>query len=358
MARDLSWRRDRTTPAEVADALRVLLRRCHAESLRCVPARALNLVCVVAAQRSAAAAQSLRTAGRYHASRTIICAVHPGRTSLGATATVASDTDPRPGEFALLRETVALDLGERHLPYLDTIVDPLVVTDLPTVAWLPDHGEAVAPLLALAQAILLDSVEDADSGVALGRADELRRRAHIVDLAWLRSTPWRERVAAAFDPPDMRPELGAITALAVRHEPSSRAVALLLAGWLGSRLAWRSRPLAAHGEELTGVLGDVRVALSPVAGQRTRGLSGLTVDTVSGRRLSLDRGPGGLAARMRGPDGAEREWTVLGASRGEHGVLGEGVRQALLRDPAYAPALTTARELSPASDRKDDRWIR
>ena len=41
----------------------------------------------------------------------------------------------------------------------------------------------------------------------------------------------------------------------------------------------------------------------------------------------------------------EREWTILGASRGEQGVLGEGIRQALLRDPTYVPALHAARAM-------------
>ena len=36
---------------------------------------------------------------------------------------------------------------------------------------------------------------------------------------------------------------------------------------------------------------------------------------------------------------------VLGASRGEAGILGEGVRQALLRDPTYKPALSAARAM-------------
>ena len=45
---------------------------------------------------------------------------------------------------------------------------------------------------------------------------------------------------------------------------------------------------------------------------------------------------------------AEREWKILGASRGEGGILGEGVRQALLRDPTYDPALRAAQELCPA----------
>jgi len=47
----------------------------------------------------------------------------------------------------------------------------------------------------------------------------------------------------------------------------------------------------------------------------------------------------------RARDGNEQTWTVLGASRGESGILGEGVRQALLRDPTYAPALNAARVL-------------
>ncbi len=34
-----------------------------------------------------------------------------------------------------------------------------------------------------------------------------------------------------------------------------------------------------------------------------------------------------------------------GASRGETGVLGEGIRQALLRDPTYVPALQAARAM-------------
>jgi hypothetical protein len=55
--------------------------------------------------------------------------------------------------------------------------------------------------------------------------------------------------------------------------------------------------------------------------------------------LSLSRGPGGLVATRRDKKGREQSWTVLGASRGEGGILGEGIRQALLRDPAYRHAL-------------------
>ena len=36
---------------------------------------------------------------------------------------------------------------------------------------------------------------------------------------------------------------------------------------------------------------------------------------------------------------------MLGASRGEAGILGEGIRQALLRNATYGPALEAARAM-------------
>ena len=67
-----------------------------------------------------------------------------------------------------------------------------------------------------------------------------------------------------------------------------------------------------------------------------------SIETAEGLNLSLDRARGGLAAKRRTPDGKETTWVVLGASRGEAGILGEGIRQALLRDPTYAPAVMSA----------------
>jgi hypothetical protein len=72
------------------------------------------------------------------------------------------------------------------------------------------------------------------------------------------------------------------------------------------------------------------------------GLAGVTIETASGTTLSLERGPGGLHAKRVTRDGRETSWVVIGASRGESGILGEGIRQALLRDPTYRPALDCA----------------
>jgi glucose-6-phosphate dehydrogenase assembly protein OpcA len=329
-----------------------MLKERHEEHESFAPARVLNLVCIVDKAWSGEVANRLRRVGRYHASRTVVLAVDPNRQHLDAVATIASDVQPKAGEYALLRETVIVDVGEKHLPALDTIVDPLVVTDLPTVLWSPHgHPEAVDVLLPLAQVVLVDSVDEPDLHEALERAHELSQKAYVVDLAWLRSTPWRERVAATFDPPHLRPDLRTISSVTIRHHPDSTAAALLLIGWLASRLGWQPSKLISRDGALVGRAHsrrqDVDLRVAPEPSQAVRGLAGLTLETASGRHLELDRGEGGLHARYRNRKGDEREWTVLGASRGEAGILGEGIRQALLRDPTYGPSLAAANALIP-----------
>lgn len=349
---DSVWRERDTTPVAVEQALRDLLHERHAEDEASVPARVLNLIAVVDADWSGEVANRLRGVGRYHASRTIVCAIERGRERLDATVSVAADARHDPHTPVALRELVVVRCGERHLEHLDTIVDPLVVTDLATVLWAPHgHLPAIGSLLWLAQVVLCDSVDDPDLGEALRQARALQEQAYVVDLAWLRSTPWRERVAAAFDPPHVREELGAISDVTIRHHPDSGAAALLLAGWLASRLGWDPGALAADGGTLQGTAGagerTVAVRIEPDRALTTRGLAGVSLTTAGGRTLQLDRGPGGLRAHVRDASGAEREWTIFGASRGESGILGEGIRQALLRDPTYRPALAAAVEMAP-----------
>jgi glucose-6-phosphate dehydrogenase assembly protein OpcA len=308
-----------------------------------VPARVLNLISIVDREWSGEIANRMRAVGSAHPSRTIVCAVTPGRDKLDAVATVSARSRPEDGEVALTVETVIVDVGTQHLDRLDTIVDSLVVTDLPTLVWAPHgHWNAVEALRPLSQIVLLDSVDEPDVAVALRRAEHLLKDRHVVDLAWLRSAPWRERVAAEFDPPARRGLLSQISKISVRHHAASGAAAMLWCGWLASRLDWPLQPLTRHIDGWAdGRLGDVEVALE-VVGQEIPGLAGITIETHAGDRISMDRGSGGLRARQQLAGGPEREWTLLGASRGEGGILGEGIRQSLLRDPVYAQALHAA----------------
>jgi glucose-6-phosphate dehydrogenase assembly protein OpcA len=339
---DALWSAAETTPSRIEEALRGLERERHAADVSYVPARVLNLVAVVDREWQGEVENRLARVGRYHASRTVLCAVEPRRDRLAARASVREDADG-------VQETVVLSVGRQHLRRLDRVVDPLMATDVATAVWSPHgHAEAVDALLPIAQVVLHDSVDEPDPRRAVARATELSERAYVVDLAWLRTAPWRVRVAAAFDPPAWREGLRTISRVTVRHHPDSSIAALLFLGWLASRLGWTPAPLVQRDGALSGRAGarrqDVRLHTEAVD-LGVRGLGGVTIETADGASVSLDRGEGGLTARRRRRDGTELAWTVLGASRGEAGILGQGLRQALLRDPTYRPALDMVGEL-------------
>lgn len=348
---DSVWSAQDTDPDEIEEALRRLLAERHAESEGLAPGRALNMIAFVERAWTGEIANRMRGVGRYHASRMLLFSFDPVREQLDARASIAP-SQPSPGEPALLRETIVVEIGQRHLDDLLTIADPLLVSDMPTVLWSPHgHPEAIDELLPLAQAVLLDSVDEPDCHQAIQRACQLAQRAYVVDLAWLRSTPWRERIATAFDPPELRRELSTISSIETLHHPDSTVVSLLLAGWLAARLGWQVGRFVAHEGALAGRArahrADVTLDLCAAPNQRERGLANVTLKTASGRSVSFERGPGGLRTRRSIGRGPQREWTILGASRGEGGILGEGIRQALLRDPTYEPALQAAAEMAP-----------
>jgi glucose-6-phosphate dehydrogenase assembly protein OpcA len=325
------WSASDTTPDAIDAALRELLRERHAANRTLAPARVLNLIVVVDRAWKGEISNRLARVGRYHASRTVLCAVEEGRSTLDARAVMSYEEPAAGAPLGVMLEEVEIDMGPEHLAHLETIIDPVVVDALPTMLWSPHgHSEAVAAVLDIVDVILLDSEGLLEPAEAFGHAAELLRSAYVVDLAWLRTTPWRERLAASFDPPDRRGALREVSRVTIRHRTGSAASAMLLGGWLCSRLGWRR----------TGPL----VELEPIE-QDAPGLAGVAVHCGEKFSLSLDRGPGGLRARFCGPREDDREWTIPGASRGETGVLGEGIRQALLRDPTYLPAVEEARAM-------------
>jgi len=351
MSAALTWTAEGASVDEVEAALRELLHRAHEQDEHVVPARVLNMIAFVDQKRSTEVMTRLRHVGRYSASRLLILALRPDLDELRARLQIAPETgapQQDADETALVREVVRIELGDRHLPDIQTIAAPLVVTDLPTLLWSPHgHRAETEPLLALAQSVLVDSVDDHDAAAGLAQAIELAGEAYVVDLAWLRSTPWRERLAGAFD--RRRDELTRISSVQVRHHPDSTAAAALALGWLASRLGWREGRLQCSDSGFGGSVRcgerSIELTMTPDPELRVRGLAGVAIETTSGWRLALDRGPGGLRARRSERDGTARSWTIPGASRGESGVLGEGIRQALLRDPTYLPALLAAKAM-------------
>ena len=166
----------------------------------------------------------------------------------------------------------------------------------------------------------------------------------------------RRRGASESPPPSTRRDGARSSADRLGHgPPPSRtrgAAGLLFCGWLASRLGWE--PGLAHG-------GQQRLGQGPRAAPAARtstltlepdrrsdapGLAGVDDRDAVGRcRSRLTAAPAACAPCGATAKGRERAWTVLGASRGEGGILGEGIRQALLRDPAYRGALDSAEEM-------------
>src|SRR3954470_6193508 len=263
------WRERDTTPGAIEAALRHMFLERHKEERAYVPARVMNMVVVVDAEFRGEIENRLQRVGRYHPSRLVLCAVESGRRKLDAWATIGTEDAPQSGEISVGRERVELLIGERHLPKLDAIVDPLVVSDLATMVWSPHgHDAGIDALRRLAQIVLIDSQDEPDVEASLKRADDLTNDTYVVDLSWLRSTPWRERIAASFDSPRRRPDLARISAVTVRHREDSLASGLLFCGWLASRLGWEPGALAEARGRWSGTAHtrrqDIKLTLEPV----------------------------------------------------------------------------------------------
>src|ERR1700683_2122049 len=154
---EVVWAERDTSRDAIEAALRELLRERHAANEALAPARVLNLVVIVDREWKGEIANRLGRVGRYHASRTVLCAVEEKRTRLDAVATVSYD-EPKQGTLGVMHENVEIDLGPEHLLALATIVDPVLISEIPTVVWSPHgHPEAVQALLPLMDVMLLDS---------------------------------------------------------------------------------------------------------------------------------------------------------------------------------------------------------
>jgi glucose-6-phosphate dehydrogenase assembly protein OpcA len=122
--------------------------------------------------------------------------------------------------------------GERAA--LPSAVVSLLVADLPVFVWwqgaLPDVNDGVLGELAeIATRVIIDS-DDA----GLDAAAWLEPRvAGLVDMAWVRTAPWREAIAAMFDGREQRRALDHLIGAEVVGPPNQAA---LIVGWLRSRL--------------------------------------------------------------------------------------------------------------------------
>lgn len=249
-----AWSAIDTSVAQVSAALDELR---LAEQRAATRTSVVNLVMVASDQDDAGrAGAAMHRLGPRHPGRTVVLACQPMGTA-GQAEPMRLDADVSLHQASAAGRTVwwdevALSVWGSLCHHLDSLVEPLLLPDLPLAAWyvsdLPRLGD---PLAKVADAILVDArsarhLDDpADAGLGGSEAVgplrlggltglvELARRHPVVDLSWVRLEPWRRALAQLFDPPALRPFLTKVTDVEVAGRLGPRT---LLAGWLADRL--------------------------------------------------------------------------------------------------------------------------
>lgn len=241
----------------------------HQSSARTV---VMTLIAVAPGDEQAyGATGALRSLAGHHPSRIVILRPDPDSVAhLDARTTLyAYENDHHRFNF----EEVHLGIGGQAANHLDSLVEAFTLSDLPVVVWYVNSiPESHDPLLTVASAILIDSRDAPDPG-QLRSLLQLARRRTLVDLSWSRLQPWRELLAALFDPPANRHWLESIDEMEVLGKEGPRR---LLGGWVAAQTGLAPRRIK---------LGDarhVRIRLTAeAAGQK----ASFAVERAEGQRL-------------------------------------------------------------------------
>ncbi|MDX6398148.1 MAG: hypothetical protein QOJ43_1556 [Gaiellaceae bacterium] len=204
------------------------LRVKHAEGTR---TSVMTHVAWAPPQWEAAARRTLAGLEELHPSRTILLFPDPRRRD-GIDVQVDLRCFTIPGSSReVCSDVIELRLGGSRTRVPGSIVEPLLITDLPTFCrWrgLPPWGSPeLEQLVDVCDRLVVDSTEWRGLPAAYRKLERLFDRIAVSDIAWGRSVAWRGRLAALW------PEVARVKTLSVT---GPRADALLLAGWLRSRV--------------------------------------------------------------------------------------------------------------------------
>jgi glucose-6-phosphate dehydrogenase assembly protein OpcA len=165
-----------------------------------------------------------------HPSRTIVLVPDPDAGD-GLEARVEVDCFRSGEERQVCVETIRLRLGGSRANVPESIVQPLLLPDLPVfLRWrgLPPFGERpFEELVDVVDRLIVDSTEWPGLPGPYARIAEIFDRVAVSDIAWARTSRWRPQLASLW------PGIKDVKAIEVT---GTEAQASLLAGWLRSRL--------------------------------------------------------------------------------------------------------------------------
>lgn len=221
-------------------------------------ASTLNLLVFVTSQSEAASLDdTLTEVTAAHPSRSILIIADRESRESGIAAQVTSRcTLPTATSKQVCCEQVTITAAGSELAEMPSAVAPLLVSDLPVYLWwctVPRITDKVTfrRLADLSDRVIIDSADFNDPhGDMASMAAVLRetpRWTAISDLNWARLTAWRALLAGFYDVSEYRPLLAALSRVVIEYSPAGTDTealsprALLLGGWLVSRLGWQLR---------------------------------------------------------------------------------------------------------------------
>ena len=165
-----------------------------------------------------------------HPSRTIVLFPQPDAAD-GLDAEVAVDCFPGRDDRNVCTETIRVRLGGRRALAPASVVQPLLLPDLPVfLRWrgLPPFGaHHLESMLDVVDRLIVDSTEWPDLPEPYPTFAGVFDRVVVSDIAWARTSRWRSQLASLW------PAIADVRRIRVT---GTEAQACLLAGWLRSRL--------------------------------------------------------------------------------------------------------------------------
>ena len=247
--------------------------------------KACSMTLLVTSGDETDAARVRRVVGvvmRQHPARAIVIRITPGAAT--EAHVFAECRKGCSGNEQICSEGIEVVTDEANLSTVAREIAPLVVRDLPVMLWCRGSrvfgSQVFEPLFPLAQRIIVDSCSVPNAAAALAALKGLHSRGHrVADLAWTRTTGWREAIAARFDASPG--EAGQIRSFSIRFSGDpAKSCAGYLKQWIK-----RAAP-------------DARVALEPIPGET--GIHQITV-SVAGREMTIGE------ADARSSDATEAE---------------------------------------------------
>jgi len=211
----------------------------------------MTLIAVAEAEAEETKAERACTAVAVHHPSLVIAerdqaSVKPERIDDSITAPeVASGSDSH-----MHYELVKLHVQGAAATHLAALVDPLLVSGVPTYLWWlgtpPFGSNELRDALQIADALVVDSARFTrpyHSFLALaGTSAHAHHRLGLADLQWARLDPWRETIAQFFAPVARRPYLSGITEIGIDYAGEGRGNRIpssVLIGWMASAVGWK-----------------------------------------------------------------------------------------------------------------------